>query len=803
MIFKLYKMPDFFKLLLFLFFFPLALHAQYKVSGIIKDQEGKPINGVNIFLTSDASDFQTISTLTDELGKFSLMGNKGVYVVKISQLNFKQQQISINLTSDTVLAAITLENDSKNLKEVVITGKKAVIEYKLDRYVFNVDQSVTAMGNDGMETLRKTPGVRISDDAISLAGKGAVKVMVNDRLISLSGKDLTNYLQSLRSEDISNIEVITSPSAKYDAQGNSGLININLKKNKKEDFSGDVSLGYTQASHPGANVGAGLNYKKDKFSATSTLRVGDGSVNQDNQEKIFYSDYLRSSSQKTRNYNKYISGRISLDYQFSDRAIAGIQYAGNSSAPDSKDDILVNFINPSTKAVAGTINTTGKTDSKVNYNNLSAFYQLKLDTSGKRLSLGTDYFAYKSDRNRFFNSYGTADPGVQLPIDIAPTDANNWGNQNMKIYTANVDLTLPYKWARLEFGGKLSFIKNKNDIGFRNLTVDTTQNDVFSYNENIQALYGTVQKKLSDQWDAKVGLRFESTHTKGISASLNQTNNNTYNSFFPSAYISYSPQADHKFTANYNRRINRPSYEALNPFRWYASVFSYSAGNPFLRPEIINNVEVSHVYKDKLSTKLYASKTSNWFERVTFISPDNSLQAYIYENYATFYNAGLTESYSFSVGDRWESNNEASAYYNYSDIQLDVLVGKTKGMSGYVSTNNSFTLNAARTIFAEVNYMYQFPAPITQYQLSNFHQLDIGFKFQFLNNKLRLGVNGSDVFKTGAPTIVGYTNNIRQEYKNYADLRRVVFSINYRFGSDKVKPRQKDAGNKAETGRAL
>jgi len=797
-------MPHFFKILLFTIFFPLALQAQYKVSGIIRDQEGNPLKAVNILLSPDTNNTSNITSVTDELGKFSIIGAKGIYMLKINHLNFKPLVISIHLAADTTLATILLENDSKNLKEVVITGKKALMEYKIDRYIFNVDQSVTAMGNDGLQTLKKTPGLRVTEDAISLAGKGAVKVMVNNRLISLTGRDLMNYLQALRSDDISNIEVITNPSAKYDAQGNSGLININLKKNKNEDISGDISAAYTQASHPAANLGLGLNYKKNRFSATSTLRVGDGSVKQNDKEKIFYTDYLRSSNEIVRNYNKYINGRVNIDYDLSDKAVIGIQYAGNSAAPDSKDQVLVNFVNPATRAVDGTIITNGNTKSEVNYNNLGAYYQLKLDTSGKKLSLGTDYFAYKSNRNRLFNSYGTVSgPGVNLPIDIAPIDANNWGNQNMKIYTANVDLELPYPWARLEVGGKLSFIKNSNDIGFNNITVDTTQNDVFSYHENIQALYASAYKKINDKWEAKIGLRFESTRTKGISATLNETNINNYNSFFPSAYLSYAAHENHKFSINYGRRINRPSYEALNPFRWYMNVFSYSAGNPFLRPETIDNVEISHVYKNKLNSKLYASKTANWYERVTYVSPDNSLQAYIYQNYATFYNVGISESYSFSVGGKWESNNEFSVYYNYSDIQLDVLIGKTKGTSGSFSTNNSFTLNASKTIFAEFNYWYQFPAPITQYQLSNFHQLDIGFKFQVLKNKLRLGVNGSDVFKTGAPTIVGYTNDIRQEYKNYADLRRVVFSINYRFGSDKVKPRQKDAGNRAETGRAL
>lgn len=797
-------MPHLFKVLLITIFFPLVLHAQYNVSGIVTDQSGKPLNAVNITLTSDRNNSQAITSTTNDLGKFTMVGNKGIYILKISRLNFRQRVFSITLSADTVLGTVIMENDSKNLQEVVITGKKPIIEYKIDRYIFNVDQSVTAMGNDGVQTLRKTPGIRVSEDAISLAGKGAVKVMVNDRLISLSGKDLMNYLQALRSEDILNIEVITNPSAKYDAQGNSGLININLKKNRKEDFSGDISLGYTQATHPGANLGLGLNYKKNRFSATSTLRIGDGSVKENNKERIFYSDYLRSSNTELRNYNRYLNGRINLDYELSDRTVFGIQYAGNSSDPGSKDNVLVDFVNPSTKSVNGTITTTGKTESQLKYNNLGAYYQLKLDTSGKKLSLGTDYFIYKSDRNRIFNSYGTvSSPEVNLPIEISPTDANNWGNQNMKIYTANVDLELPYKWARFELGGKLSYIKNRNDIGFYNVTVDTTQNDVFNYHENIQALYATIYKKFNNKWEAKAGLRFESTHTEGVSVALNQTNTNNYNSFFPSGYLSYSPNIDHKFSMNYSKRINRPSYEALNPFRWYMSVFSYSAGNPFLRPETIDNIEISHLYKSRLNSKIYASKTANWYERVTYVSPENSLQAYIYENYATFYTVGISESYSFTIGDKWESNNELSAYYNYSDIQLDVLIGKTKGTSGFFSTNNSFTLNASKTIFAEINYFYQFPAPITQYQLSNFHQLDVGFKFQVLKNKLRLGINGSDVFKTGAPTIVGYTNGIRQEYKNYADLRRLVFSINYKFGSDKVKPRQKDAGNKAEMGRAL
>lgn len=781
--------------------------AQSHVGGRVVDEHQIPLAYTPVALLTAIDSSLVQNTLTDPDGNFNFTAIKaGTYKIRISAIAknpYTSKPFTVGGTlqvaSEPIL--IFLESQAVKLKEVSIIKKRPLVEQKVDRYIFNVGKSITAMGNDGVQVLRKIPGIQISGRAISLAGKGKVRVMINDRLLTLSDEDLLNYLETLRSDDISTVEVITNPSAKYDAQGNSGLINIKLRKNTEENFSGNASATYSQATYASANVGVGLNYKKDKLSFSANLSTGDGSVKETANEKIFYTDNPRFSNEIVRAYNRYISGRISADYEPTGNTTIGIHYSGNRSSPDSKDGIMVNYPQANIGSSNGSL-TTGSTHGTLNYSNSGIYYMFKLDTLGKKVNVAADYFSYKTARDRQITSNETGN-GINgnAPFGTNQTSAANWGKQDMEIYTSNIDAELPYKWAKIELGGKLSFINNQNNIGFQNITADSMQSDSFRYKEHVNAIYATAYKKFG-KWEAKAGLRFESTITEGISVSLNQNNTRNYHSFFPSAYLSYSPDESHKLSLNYGKRINRPSYEALNPFRWYLNLSSYRAGNPFLKPESIDNLEFSHSYKNTWVSKIYASKTANWYERVTYVSAGSPIQAYIYENYATFYTVGVSQNYSFEIGEIWESSNQIMAYYNYSHMALNVLRSKTKGASGYFSTTNSFAVNSAKTVFAEINYWYQLPAAITQYELGHFQELTIGLKFLLFNKKLQLGLNGSDVFKTNAPKIIGYTNDIRQEYKNYGDLRRIGFSVSYKFGSDKLKINQKSTSNEAETGRA-
>lgn len=778
--------------------------AQDQVGGRVVDEHQIPLVYTPVTLLTAIDSALVQHALTDPDGDFKFMDIKaGTYKIRISAMGkmpYTTKQFAVGgvvHTGSEPISLIVLEPQAVKLKEVTITRKQPLVEQKVDRYIFNVGKSATAMGNDGVQLLRKIPGIQISASAISLAGKGKVKVMINDRLLTLSDEDLLNYLQTLRSDDISTVEVITNPSAKYDAQGNSGLINIKLRKSTEENFSGNVSVTYSQASYASANVGTGLNYKKNKLSLSANLSTGDGSVNETADEKIYYTGNPRFSNETVRAYNRYISGRISADYEPRGNATIGIHYSGNKSSPDSKDRITVNYLQAKTGPSNGSL-TTGNTESNLNYSNSGIYYMLRLDTLGKKVNVAADYFLYKTLRDRQFTSNSINENEA---FGTNQLSAANWGKQDMKIYTSNIDAELPYRWAKMELGGKLSLINNQNNIGFQNLTADTMQSDRFKYKEHIYAIYATAYKKLG-KWEAKAGLRFESTITEGISVSLNQNNKRNYHSLFPSAYLSYSPDQSHKFSLNYGKRINRPSYEALNPFRWYLNMSSYRAGNPFLKPESIDNIEFSHSYKNTWVSKIYASKTANWYERVTYVSAQSPIQAYIYENYATFYTVGVSQAYSFEIPDIWESSNQVMAYYNYSDMALDVLRSKTKGLSGFLSTTNSFVINSAKTVFAELNYSYQLPAAITQYELGHFQDLTIGLKVLLFDKRLQLGLNGSDLFRTNAPKIIGYTNDIRQEYKNYGDLRRVGFSVSYKFGSDKLKANQRSTSNEAETVRA-
>ena len=357
-----------------LFFFlllPMVTYGQYQISGSVFDPGGSALSGVNVKIIGHTDD-KALTSATNSSGMFTFDTTPGDYVLTVSHHGFKTQQFNCNVSGNLPLGILVLEEETIGLKEVIINQKKAILEQKIDRYVFNVAQSISAMGNDGLQVIRKTPGLQVSDNTINLVGKGKVRMMVNDRLLVLTGEDLMNYLQTVRSEDILSIEVITNPPSKYDAQGNSGLINIQLKKNNKEDFSGNVSTSYSQASYSSANLGTGINYKKKKISLSGTLSAGTGSVKETVAEKIFYPNNFRTSEETTRAYNKFFGGRLTVDYELNDKASIGLQYSGNKSAPDARDHIGVTYFNPETAVLNGSQFTKGATESTVNYNNLGA-----------------------------------------------------------------------------------------------------------------------------------------------------------------------------------------------------------------------------------------------------------------------------------------------------------------------------------------------------------------------------------------------------------------------------------------------
>ncbi|MBO9672733.1 MAG: TonB-dependent receptor [Sphingobacteriaceae bacterium] len=779
-------------------FAALSLQAQVKLSGTIVNHDFEALPFISIKI-SDAN--QAVSyTQTDSLGSYHFTSlSKGKYTLLFSAMGFEHVEKLVWLNKDTIIN-IKLQHDVQLLADVQVSAKKALIEKKIDRTVFNAENSISAIGTDALELLSKVPGVRILNDKVLLVGKGGVNVMINDKLVPLSADELSNYLKSISSDNIAKIEVITNPPAKFDAQGNNGLINILLKKVNAEGFKGSVNATLTKASYFTGSAGGNLNYRKNKVTLYANFNIRKGSIVPFEQSDVFYHTQTWNIVNKDRNFRTVPGGQLGVDYQFSKSTLLGLSYNGALTNFHSEENIKTNVYNQH-YGLDSMLNSDANAKIKSHYHSANIYLKQALDSAGKQFTVNGDWFTYRDDKSRFFNNTSYFQNGIIIPYSFA--EYLSTSKQNIDLYTLKADVDLPYESFKLSFGTKLSFIKNQSDLAFyksrnSNYEIDPQQSNLFNYSENTQALYVNFNKTIK-KWDFQGGLRGEYTQVDGIS--VNERNKNGYFRLFPTLYMVYRLNDKNTFSLNYGRRINRPPYRKLNPFRWYSNQYAYAEGNPFLQPSYNDNIEFSHTY-NIFTSSLSFTKTSNGFNDVNFTDPATNIQASKPVNFITGYHYQLSHAISFNVVKGWESTSQLDFFFNAANSSIAQTLTNLNGFGAYFSTLNQFVFNSSKTTLGEISLWYQFPTVDGLSQNKSQYNLDLGIKTLLLNKKIQLAITAADVLKTNQYRFSNMINNIRQEYNNYYDSRQLRLVFRYNFGNEKIKTRDRKSGNEEERGRS-
>lgn len=785
-------------LIWFFIMLPFALLAQVELSGNVKDETG-PLPFANVVI-KDASGTIVTGAISDENGAFKIKVDKGTYTVVVSFIGSKDWTKQVTLNEDTSLGEVTLGADK--LATVVVVARKKLIEYKPDRLVLNVENNISAAGGNAINALSVAPGVIIQNNDISMLGKGASRVMVDDRLIELSGAELVNYLNSIAADDIKSIEVITNPPAKYDAAGEGGLINIIMKKGKRDSWRNSSTLSYDQNTFSFFTLRNNFFYNKNKFRFTLSANAVTGDMRNKADLDISFTDgplILKGDEKQQRDD---LSGRITMDYDISDNVTVGIQYQGNSSDPDRHyQNITTKFDNSNT--VESLIVNDGDADLKRASHSLNAHLESTLDTLGRRLFFDIDYFNYDADTDNRFVANNFSGTGTFLGIDQA---ARNISNQEINNVSVRADMEHPTKFANFSYGAKYSTINTDSGIEFFDETsgtpvFDTNQSNVFEYEENNQAVYISAAKNLSDKWSMQLGLRFEATQTTGFSQTLNQTNDNDYSKFFPTFYLSYVKDDKNTFYFNYGKRINRPSFSNLNPFRTYINSTSYSEGNPFLQPSFTDNFEFSYTYKRKWRTYAFLNILSDGYGVVFNADEAANNQVITRQNYYDEYFYGIGESYSTSITSWWQSQNAIYLLGSDSDFDNTISASPQNGLQFYATSNNSFSLGERTKM--QLDYVYSSSHKRGLYEFGQTSGLNISFRQSFLNKKLNASVLINDVFNTNfLRDYTSVVNNIRQVYNENSSSRFVRFSLTYNFGNDDINVRKPGFGNNEEQNRS-
>ncbi|WP_167020661.1 outer membrane beta-barrel family protein [Chitinophaga sp. Cy-1792] len=684
------------------------------------------------------------------------------------------------------------------LKEVTVNGRPPFMERKIDRVVFNIESSVNTIGTDALEALRQLPGVSITNDQLGIIGKGSVNVLMNGRMVQLSGQDLANMLRSIPSDQLSKIEVITNPPAQYDAAGNAGLINIITKKRTSSGFDGLVSVGYRQTTYGTGNAGINLNWSAPKLNSRLGLNYSNGSTARQDLHNINFPDLRWQTENNIKTNAGRFFGEAGLDYIINRNTLIGATYRIASS------DVIMNQHIRNTFAAKdniedSTIRTLSRNQQQPIAHGLNLHMDSKLDTAGKKLTVDADYLYYNKSQQLDLSA------GTWMPANPAfPVNSYSLqilSPQEIKLYTMQADVQLPFKILRLAFGGKLSFIENNSATGFYWMEhavskADSGRSNTFIYKENTQALYADAAGKFG-KWELKAGLRAEYTQVDGLSVYDGSHNKQQYLQLFPTFYLMRGLGKDNDLSFSYGRRISRPSFMQLSPFRWYTNLYSYSEGNPFLQPSYSHNFELGANHKNWLSGSVYVNVSTNGFSGLSLPDSNSLTVATVQRNFLQTTSTGFSGTVTVR-GIRWlESNNEVDVYYVRS-VSHDAAVGNTTGWGGYISSNNNFVLNGSRTLMGVVSISYQFPQ-MQGYMYSNaYYYINAGMKMMLYKKRLIVALNASDIFRTFTPGYSSKVNGVQQRFSSYDDYRYLRLNLNYKFGNNKSKNRNTNNSNKQE-----
>ncbi len=779
------------------------------INGNILDDTGEAALYANVILKSAQDSSMVKGAIATETGEFSMVSIPyGNYFLAVSYIGFDtytSEVFELN-APELNIPTVKLQAMSNELEEVTITAQRPLLEMKPDKMVFNVEGTINNSGNNALELLRKSPGVIVdNNESLSLLGKSGVRVYINDKESPLSGDDLAAFLKTLQADQIDAIEIITNPSARYDAEGNAGIINIKLKKDSRLGSNVNLNLGYSIGYEPRYNGSVGANYRNQKMNVF-------GSYGHNNGENINYIRFHREqygiAYDNTNDRNNLWQShdfKFGTDYYINDKNTVGFMVNGYTS--DSEGGSL-SRTEMSTMGKVGIdsvlVSETRDTSSRQNIN-FNINYQFNGEKDVK-WNIDADYGLFRNDYEEYQPNF-YKDPNEAFTLteriysSIAPTDIDIW--------TFKVDHERPAFKGKLETGVKFAYVQTDNNFSFFNhinnvpvLNID--QSNDFVYTENVNAAYVNYSTQIK-KWGIQAGLRGEQTNSKGELIAMKETENDTvtrhYFDLFPSVGVSYQLNQKHNFNLSYSRRINRPSYQDLNPFVSRLDEQTFEQGNPFLNPEYTNSFQLRHSFNYMLNTTVSFSHTNNVISRLLGAAAD-SIGTYItWANLTDQYNYSINVAAPVPIAKWWNSYNSITAYHlsNQADLGNGNVVDISTN-SFHLYSQHTFTLPWQLSL--EVSGWYSAPAIWEgNFKTNHIGGLDFGVQKKLFNDRGKLRLAVSDILKTndwGGTTELG---PLYMSMNGGWDSRRFSINFSYLFGNEKIKGSNRKSGLEDENKR--
>jgi len=791
----------------------LSLHSYSQsgpgqIKGIVYNPDREAAVYSTVVLMNKDSVFMS-GALTGEDGSFHFdklgTGDYHVMVRNVEFNTFISELITLGSNEVVELEPVQLEARINDLEEVVIRGEKAMVEVHSDKMVFNVSASVNSTGNNALELLGKSPGVRVDmDNNIILQGKSGVQIYINGRPSRISGSDLANMLEGMRSENIESIEIITNPSAEYDAEGTGGIINIVLKKNMSAGFNGNLNASYSKGIEPRTSAGTNLNYSGPKLNLFGSINFSDDNYTFNRNEIMLREEFsldmisLRPTNRKGINFSGGMDYKINNEHTLSLDARALVS---DRTSPQSSNTLIedVDGILPSERLIASTLDEGGSSNYSANLH--YSFVPNRSSEFSADFSLG-----------RFAGNRATDQPNEYYSIDstlLRSIQSQYNAVTGIDLLSTQVDYKKSLGKTRISAGMKYSYIQTNNQLEFYDIeneipVLNEGRTNDFTYREQVTAGYIILGLNPTDKISMNAGLRVENTSSLGELISANPGPDDivprNYTSFFPNFSIAYNDQENHALSLSYGRRITRPDYQNLNPFESKLSELAAWRGNPFLEPNYISNYQISYSFKRKLVISNTYSITRNYFANIflvvgdkgNIITPRNMDRAVV---------NGLSVSYPLKVTKWWEFS--AYMIYNYESYSGDIEGTVIELDANVLDFRMQNDLRLPMDLRMEVSTYYTSPSVWRGTTIiDRYYSIDLGLKREFLNRKLMLQISARDIFNTGSLYLYSSDyGGMLIDGDAFFDGRRILVNATYKFGNQKLGTRKSKSAMDAELNR--
>ncbi len=768
------------------------------LSGTVKDEKGVPVGfaTVSVIRTSDV--IAVTGAVTDVDGKFTIATPAlGTYRLKLSAIGYAVMETTDFEIPDTDFSkdfgSLVLKPDAIQLKELTLESLRPTITQQADKMVVRIDGTALAAGNTAFGVLSRMPGVLVDPEGnIRLNGRNGVTVMIDGKLTYLSATDLRNMLEAMPAENLKTIEIITNPSAKFDAEGTSGILNINLKKNTRKGVNGSIYSGYTYNFKQHAyNYGGIVNYKTGNWNTFFSM---DGAQRTNGRDatftRVFFAPETTTYFDQTATGSNINQGMPSLragaDYNFNDRHELGVTLGliRNTGKNDFISDTYIGNAPGNPQQFINARNFGRNTFSNYKGN---VHYTMKIDTLGTALTSDFDLIKITNrgdgDFLNYFTDLTTGEQTQDFLYTATPNDLN--------IYSIKADFTRPFgKENKIETGLKASRVNTDTDSRFYfnndGLVLDPLRTNHFIYTEYILAGYFSWDVPLGKKFSLKTGIRAENTEGTGNSLTTGQKTRRQYLDFFPTVFLQQTVTDNYQINYSYSRRITRPSYGSLNPFRAYRDPYTWWEGNPYLRPQYTHSLSLGQTFKKTYTLTFHYDYDTDAIAEIPTLDTENATTVYTIGNldHGQTLDATLLAPLKFTKW--WDSQNTASE--SYTEFETVSENGSLKNKQWTFTLQSNHTLKLPANIKMEVNALYQSPAANGLYRMAAMSRVDIAIKKPFFKKKLDVTLKANDIFKGYRYHWTTDINGNVNDFDQYFRFRNIGISLRYNFSQgEKVK----------------